>query len=1065
MSTRPRLIKRSPLPILICIAAAAYGQLTRGFISGSVQDASGAVIDGVKITITNTDTGIQRDTVTNADGIYRFVAVEPGYYDIEFVKPGLETRKVPRIQVSTTQEVVVNEALAVSGVATTVEVQEAPPGVDLEKATATIDRKLDSHLVEMIPVNSGTRDITRLALLAPLASRATGQGGISVNGQRPRNTNYVVDGVDNNDVSVTIPNVRMVPEQIAEFHVQSAAYSAEFGHNTGGQIEATTKSGTNQFHGGAWDYYSANWMEPLTLPQKRSGVTDRPRYDQNLAGGDIGGPIIHNRTFFYALVEADRRREAPNADNASSITVPTAAGYALLESLPLGPDQTTQSRQAALNALKFLPDIYPQLHFSSFQNTTVNGVQIPTGTGRIPLPNPFNYWDIVNRVDHQLKSNDSLSYRGLYDKRAQPDVSSNLGFGEKFAAGQAILGQSHAISETHIFSPALINEFRAAFARRNLAFPENDPKTSTAAITGAFTIGGLSNFPQGRVQSQFQYQDIATYLKGRHSLKLGLDFRRIRLFDLNGFNTKGTWAFDTLADFLNNRASQLTQAVSTASVDYRMNEVYPFFQDDFKVSKDLTVNVGLRWEYTSFPRGLLGAREPETLAVGVPGPVSAPKNNWAPRVGFAYSPSAKDGLAHSLFGDGQTVIRGGFGMFYDGVFFNLLSISETQYPRIVNDNRFFPDTLNLYPTLLPPTTTKPVLDPLNAFFNAAPGLRNPASATYSLSIQRAFSKNYIVEVGYSGNHGYHGILQGELNPSTVTQAQANAVISAGNINVIPGTQARRLNPAWGARSVYESSANSEYNAGFVRFDKKMTHNLLVGANYSFSKLLSTNDESLAVTNLADSSPPVPQDYLNRHPEWGLSAFDRPQRFVVYYDYTTPWFTGGSRILKQVFKDWEIAGSSEWQSGQPFTIRTGVDSVGNGRTDSARPFFNPGGTLTLDPVTGDFRTFTTPLVSGRFVTPLTPAGLPLPASEPTGGNLGRNTFRGPGLTQWNVSFSKRFSITERFKLQLRCDALNLFNHRNFGNPENRLVAPTFGQNTRNQIDTFGRSMLLSAHVAF
>jgi hypothetical protein len=187
--------------------------------------------------------------------------------------------------------------------------------------------------------------------------------------------------------------------------------------------------------------------------------------------------------------------------------------------------------------------------------------------------------------------------------------------------------------------------------------------------------------------------------------------------------------------------------------------------------------------------------------------------------------------------------------------------------------------------------------------------------------------------------------------------------------------------------------------------------------------------------------------------------------VIFYDYTAPWPSGGSAPLRQIFKDWEIAGSSETQSGQPFTIRTGVDSVGNGRTDSARPFYNPGGALILDPVTGNYRTFVSPLAGGRFLTPLNSAVSPLPASDPVGGNLGRNTYRGPGLTQWNLSLSKKFSITDRVKLQVRNDMINLFNHRNFGNPENRLVAPTFGQNTRNQIDTLGRALLLSAHVSF
>src|SRR5712691_7141892 len=209
---------------LLCVTAVAYGQLTRGFISGTVQDSSNALVQGVNIEITNVETGIRHETATNNTGVYRFVAVEPGFYDIEFAKSGFLTTKVERIQVGTTQEVVVNQTLSVSNVTTTVEVLEAPVGVELAKSTAAIDRTLDAHLVEMIPSTAVTRDMTQLALLAPMAVRGTGSTQISVNGQRARNNNFVIDGVDNNDLSVTLPNIRLLPEAVAEFHVQSAPY-------------------------------------------------------------------------------------------------------------------------------------------------------------------------------------------------------------------------------------------------------------------------------------------------------------------------------------------------------------------------------------------------------------------------------------------------------------------------------------------------------------------------------------------------------------------------------------------------------------------------------------------------------------------------------------------------------------------------------------------------------------------------------------------------------------------------------------------------------------------------
>ena len=377
------------------------------------------------------------------------------------------------------------------------------------------------------------------------------------------------------------------------------------------------------------------------------------------------------------------------------------------------------------------------------------------------------------------------------------------------------------------------------------------------------------------------------------------------------------------------------------------------------------------------------------------------------------------------------------------------------------ENQF--NLVNVYPSFPPPLGSS--LNPLALFANAPEDAQNPTTHFYSFSIQRQFAQSFVAEAGYLGSRSYHQIRQGEANPGILTAEQADLVRSTRNPGAIPGVQARRINPAWGSRIRVETSANSIYNALFLRLDKRLANGLVFGANYTWSKLMSDNDEALGVANLADSSPSIPQDYRNWGPEWSLSAFDRTGRFVAYYSYTTPWFTSGTLAnapLRTAFRDWSLSGFSEWQSGQPFTIRTGVDSVGGGRTDAARPDYNPGGAFTNDPVEGNLRTFTSPVDgSGLFVTPLTAGGLPLQFTMPFGGNLGRNTLRGPGFTNWNFSVAKTFSLTERLHLRIRNDFINLFNHRNYGPPENRMVSPAFGQNTRGQVGQPNRTMLLSA----
>ena len=278
-------------------------QLTRGFISGTITDASNAVIAGVQVTITNTGTNISRESVTNELGFYRFVAVEPGNYSVEFKASGFENRRISSVAVSTTQEVVINQTLTVGAVTTEVSVVDTP-GAELEKTSATIERTLSDRVVSELPMqvyNLG-RDISRLALLAPTVNRASGSNEFAGNGQRARNNNFMIDGVDNNDLSVTLSAARTIPEAVQEVQIQTTSYSAEFGRNSGVQFSAITKSGTNAYHGEAWDYYRGNWMEPVSLTNKRTGVNATPRFVVNQFGGDAGGPIVKGRTFFFSLV-------------------------------------------------------------------------------------------------------------------------------------------------------------------------------------------------------------------------------------------------------------------------------------------------------------------------------------------------------------------------------------------------------------------------------------------------------------------------------------------------------------------------------------------------------------------------------------------------------------------------------------------------------------------------------------------------------------------------------------------------------------------------------------------
>jgi hypothetical protein len=1039
----------------------ARAQLTRGFISGTVTDASHAVVPGVLVSITNKLTGISRETVSTDAGFYRFVAIEPGTYSVEFKLAGFETRRIDAVTVTTAQEVTLNQALNIVGVTADVLVTETP-GVELAKTNPTIERTFSERMLSDLPLTAARRDVTRLALLAPTVTRAPGSNEFSANGQRARNNNFIIDGVDNNDYTVTLNSARIIPESIQEVQVQTTAYSAEFGRSSGAQVSLVTRGGTNELHGQLWENYRGNWMEPVSLANKRAQINETPRFTVNQFGADGGGPIFTNRTFFFALLEKNMRREAPQASNAAPAIIPTPAGYALLSTIPLGPGQTLESRQAVLSALSFLQEVYPKVtNYDNLTNTNINGVAVPVGTIRIPIANPYDLWYTSARLDHKLTNKDSLTYRYHLDKRDEPNVTGNRQFGTKWSAAQTIFRQNHALSYTRTVSPRFLNEARLAYVRSNLDFPENDPITPTILVGNVFTIGGSNAFPQGRLDHTWQYQDVATYTTGRNSLKFGLDLRRYWLSNRSQIDSKGTWSFGGLQDFLNNNATKLTQVVNDASfVAKQWNHAY-FFQDDLKATRDLTLNLGIRYEYNTIPLGFFGATDPVIRAAGVRGPVAPDKNNWAPRFGFAYSPSNPKGLFAALLGAGKTSIRGGFGVAYDVLFYNIMANTATNYPRVVNSETT--NNLNRFPTLALkiPTT---VFNPLTPFTNASEDLQNPTTNFWTLSLQRELGST-VLEFGYTGNRSYHQIRQSQANPPILTAAQAATVLATGDTASIPGAQSRRLNPSWNSRTLIESAAKAEYHAGYVRLDKRFSHRLQFGANYTFSANFSDGDELISgVEDITLSSPAVPQDFFNFKNEWSRSVFDRPHRLVVHYIYDIPWFTSpwAAGTLNRIFGGWELAGFTEAQSGQPFTIRTGVDTVGTtagGTNPPGRPNFNPGGTFYKDPISGDLRTFTIPLDGTGVVTaPL------LANSMAGGGNLGRNTFRGPSFQQWNASLMKRIALKENLQIQLRSDFVNIWNHNNFANPEARMSSPTFGRNTAKLISD-AREMLFSAKVKF
>ena len=475
----------------------------------------------------------------------------------------------------------------------------------------------------------------------------------------------------------------------------------------------------------------------------------------------------------------------------------------------------------------------------------------------------------------------------------------------------------------------------------------------------------------------YQFSDTMTWTLSKHTLKFGADIRYNELDNEAAFNSKGTFNFDNLQAYMNNIAARVQQALQTASFTATQWQSYFFAQDDFRVTPALTLNLGLRYEISDVPLGFFGATDPESLGALVPGPVKKDTNNWAPRVGFAWNPQTNN----RWFGNSETVIRGGFGIAYDVLFYNLLTVNASNYPRIVTLD--VTDQRNLYPTLLTGSAT-PTFNPLAAWTNSAEDTESPESRFYSLTLQRAIG-NYTFEVGYSGSRGYKGINQIDMNPAILTAEQAAAVAAAQSTAVIPSVQQRRLFPQFGNRVTIPATvgpdgndveARSEYNAIFFSGNKRFSDGLQFGGSYTYSRWYSNNDASLGEGG-TDGSSQRPQSMFDYEAEWSRSQFDRPHRFTVNYIYEIPGPREGwtGRLLG----GWQISGVTQAQSGRPFTILTGVDSSGDGNTGSDRPNINPAGSFVWD---DDHKTFTN---NGFYVAPL---GYQQPAAEPGPGQRQR-----------------------------------------------------------------------------
>lgn len=1044
------------LLVLSLSSVFAFGQAISGDLTGTVVDPQGAVVSNATVVAENVATGAKSTVTTNSTGGFRIANLPIGTYNITASGAGFKESSVKGLIVELNKTVTLKLALSLTSAETIIDVTGT--GTVIDTSTPQIQTTFETRQLQNASAGTG---ILNLSLLNAGVASSGGLGagtGPSVSGQRPRNNNFTIEGVDNNSRSVTGPLVFIPNDAVQNFTVLQNQFSPEFGHSTGGQFNTVIVGGTNQFHGRIYDYLQNRNLNAIDV--RNNSLTQNPRYDQNRLGGQIGGPILKNKLFFFGNFEYNPLGQASNP---GSLVTPTAAGKTLIAGLA-GLSATSKS---------IFAQYVPAAPVANQGTITVAGTPIPVGDLTLSSPNFQNGYYLTTSMDYVISSKDQLRGRYIYNKVTGIDVAANF---PDFYQPIPNLNHVIALNEFHTFSPTLQNELRLGYNRfynttpsGNFTYPGLDSFPNITIDELSFNIGPDGNAPQFTVQNTYQLVDNVSWTKGAHQLKFGYEGRRVISPQTFTQRARGDYEYSTLDTWLKDLSPDVFAERSIGFPVYYGDEkdTYFFANDVWKFRPNLTLNIGLRYEYNTPTVG--ETTQALNQAASVPGLIdfSAPrgqKNKFMPRLGFAWSPG----------GNNNMVVRGGFAMAYDVLYDNIgiLSLPPQLSGTIDPDISVVTNNFLANGGIKPATTAVQTFPTLAAQRAATsnyipPDRKYPYSITYNLGIQRTFGKAYTAEVRYVGTRGVHLNVQTRLNiqsPLTATGKSLPTFMSAPSQATVDALTTTLS----GLRAVgffVPAYANAGFNQnGLVSFQpfggsvyhglqsqltRQFTNGLQMQAAYTWSH---TIDDSTADFFTTVLSPRRMQDFQNLKNDRGTSALDRRHRLTVAALWEPTWFNKGNWFTKNVIGNWQFAPIYTFESPQYATVRSGVDSNLNNDTAGDRTIFNAAG------VTG----------TGSGVTPLCTSALP--AGSPCGGTgtaatptspatvdsrpflvgylaknpnaqyivagagalatAGRNTLRTNPINNWDFTMGKKFNFTERTRLEFQAQFLNFFNHPQF-----------------------------------
>ena len=1132
-------MKRQGLAALISLGMLAFAANSRaqtagtGQLAGQVLDPTAAAVPGAKVTLTS-EAGLHRETTTDSEGRYLFTLLPPGgRYQIAVSASDFKTLTFQDVVVKITETTDLDAKLELaSRQGETVTVTAESPL--LQSSSPTTGRIVDERTVAELPL--ATRNFTQILGLSPGAATylpdntAVGRNSqnISVNGARVTNNNFQINGVDANSMgtnsapSLSIP----APETIQEFKVQTSLYDATYGRSGGGNIQAVTKSGSNEFHGAIYEYFRNDVLNANDTFLKAAGVA-RPVLRRNLFGGTLGGPIKKEKAFFFISYQGTRERNGASRINSLSsnvlISSPGAGGAVLT-------DDRSAAALSALATAEGVPGgtvnpvaqalLQAKLPNGSFLISTPNGIGANAGRFTGTTPSIYTEDQFNSNFDYRFNERNSVAVKFFFFNAPQTLVlPSFLGGGPNvpgYGNFQQNNGRLASVQYLRVFTPNVVNEARVGYNFIRVdAFPQ-EPVTDTqvgitranastfpglpliriASSAGGVIVGTSPTIDVRATAPSTTAGDTLSITHGKHTVRTGAEVRYNENNYVLNFFTRGQIDFLNFASFLQGNAFVSVFGSGDGNRQLRATDYNFFAQDDWKLTSRLTLNLGLRYELDLPPydvRGRIATFDPAlyqpnpTVLGGAPiGPpaggfvqagnvipsfslAGVPKvdqrvvnsvdpHNFAPRIGFAYSP----------FASGKTVVRGGYGIFYSRTSFQYITLSVLVPPTYVFGARvgaipianpfFAAPPQSAFPTFVQGVSLSGTVFDRN--------LHTPYVQQWNMSVQREIIRDLLFEVGYVGTRGVNLFRQVAINQAQLASPNSPITTPGSGTVVTTNTPANALLrvpfPGVSINGFFQnqSTAQSTYHSLQSSLTKRFSHGLQFLASYTYAKSIDNASGQGGGAGISGVVNPgavgetstILGNQLNPRANRGVSDFDRTHRFVMsfLYELPKPDFAKGSMAGRLLLHGWQLGGIITSMSGLPIdVVDTGAGSLfglSGGSAPLARPNFAPGanlGTATSNVPSGFF------FNPSAFARPVVLAGQPIPSSggaatavAPGGtdiGTVGRNILRGPRQTNVDFSIFKRFRVTERRDIEFRTEFFNLFNHVNLANPVSDLNA--------------------------